>query len=61
MKQSKISRFKKEVIGDIGQYISGFLVLAGIIIELIFRAHIGFLCISAGGLLWGVSTKIKGH
>lgn len=51
----------QELWGIWGQYGSGLLVLTGLIIELLYQAHLGFVCITAGGLLWGVFTKLRGH
>ncbi len=50
----------KDTIGIIGQYVSMVILMVGIGIEIYYRAHIGFVCITAGGLLWGVATKIRG-
>lgn len=46
---------------DAGQWVSGFLLIAGIFIELIYQADTGFICISVGGLAWGIFTKLKGR
>jgi len=51
----------KELWGTIGQYGSGCLLLIGIIIELLCHAHLGFIFISTGGLMWGIATKLVGH
>lgn len=45
---------------DVGQWVSGACVVAGVIIEIIMQAHLGFLLITVGGLSWGISTKLKG-
>lgn len=50
----------RELVGVVGQYGSGCLLIAGLIVECVCRAHIGFILLTAGGLLWGVSTKIRG-
>lgn len=45
---------------DIGQWVSGACVLAGVVIEIVMRAHLGFVLITIGGLSWGMFTKFKG-
>lgn len=45
---------------DIGQWISGACVVAGAVIEIVMRAHAGFILITIGGLSWGIFTKLKG-
>jgi len=57
----KWKKESKETLGIIGQWGSGFLLLVGITIELIYGAHIGFIAISTGGLGWGIFTKIRGR
>lgn len=54
-------KLDREIVGTIGQYGSGILLAIGIGIETTYGAHIGFICISTGGLLWGLFTKIKGN
>jgi len=49
-----------DTIGIIGQYGSMLILIVGIAIEVLARAHVGFVLITIGGLLWGVSTKIRG-
>lgn len=51
----------KETVGIIGQYGSMVVLIGGIVVEIIIGAHLGFILITAGGLLWGVSTKIRGR
>ena len=51
----------KETIGIIGQYGAGLFLVAGIVVEIIYEAHCGFILISTGGLLWGIFTKIRGR
>lgn len=50
----------RETIGVVGQYVSMVLLIVGIIIEVAVQAHIGFVFITSGGLVWGVATKIRG-
>ncbi len=35
------------------------IVAVGIVIEIYYGADIGFVCITAGGLAFGISTKIE--
>lgn len=48
-----------ELIGIIGQWLAVFLVTAGIGIEVGYGAHIGFVLITAGGIVLAMATKIK--
>jgi hypothetical protein len=50
----------KDLIGIIGQYCSMIAVTAGIVVEILMKAHCGFVFITIGGLMWGVFTKIRG-
>jgi len=50
-----------DVIGIIGQYLSMLILIVGIVIEIHYKAHAGFVSITVGGLLWGISTKIRGR
>lgn len=43
-----------------GQWFSGVCVVIGVAIEIIMRAHLGFVLITLGGLGWGMFTKFKG-
>lgn len=45
---------------DIGQWVSGICVITGVAIEIVMRAHLGFVLITLGGLGWGMFTKFKG-
>lgn len=51
----------REIVGIAGQYGSMCLLVAGLAVEIWMQAHIGFVLLTAGGLLWGLSTKIRGH
>ena len=50
----------QDLVGILGQYLSMFVLIAGIGIEIHYKADAGFLCLTIGGLLWGVMTKIRG-
>ncbi len=41
------------------QTICVIIVSVGIVIEIYYGADIGFVCITAGGLAFGISTKIQ--
>ena len=49
----------KESRGEIIQLTGSILVSAGIVVEFIFYAHVGFILITAGSLLFAIGTKIK--
>ena len=34
------------------------LIAVGIVVEASYQAHMGFICISAGSLAFGIATKI---
>lgn len=50
----------KDLIGIVGQYSSMVIVVAGIVVEIVMRAHLGLIFITIGGLAWGLFTKIRG-
>lgn len=41
------------------QTICVVIISIGIVIEACYGAHIGFICITAGSLAFGISTKIN--
>ena len=47
------------IMGSIGQWAALVATSAGIAIEFIYEADVGFLCITIGSVLWGMFTKIK--
>jgi len=49
----------RELIGIIGQWTAVFVVTLGIGIEVGYGAHIGFVLITAGGVILALATKIK--
>jgi len=54
---------KEEEKGNWGtgvQFAGMIAVVAGIIYEIITKAHIGFFLITAGSLVFAIGTKIKG-
>jgi len=46
-------------LGERIQLIGSILVLSGIIIEIIYRADLGFLAITIGSFIWAIGTKIS--
>jgi len=50
---------ERMLIGIIGQWLAVFVVTGGIGIEVAYGAHIGFVLITAGGLILTLATKIK--
>lgn len=54
-----LSKEQYNLIGIIGQWLTVITVSAGIIIELVTRAHWGFCIITAGSLIGLVATKIR--
>ena len=49
---------KREMSGLIGQWIGMITVMCGIFIEIGMGAHIGFIAITAGSLVFAVATKL---
>ena len=47
------------IISSIGQWASCVLLAAGIIIEIVYRADVGFLSVTIGSSLFAIVTKIK--
>jgi len=47
------------IMGSIGQWLALIASSGGIIIEIIYEADVGFLCITSGSVLWGLFTKLK--
>ena len=47
------------IMGSIGQWLALIATSGGIIIENIYEADVGFLCITSGSVLWGLFTKLK--
>ena len=47
------------IMGSIGQWAALVATIGGILIEIEYEAHVGFVCITGGSLLWGMFTKLK--
>lgn len=52
---------RRELWGIVGQWLACFLVGVGIGIELVCRAHVGFVFITLGSLVLALATKVKYH
>lgn len=50
---------KPKVSGVISQLIGLAIVASGILTELIFRGHIGFVAITGGAIIWAAGAWIK--
>jgi hypothetical protein len=46
-------------IGEIGQWIGMAASVAGLAVEMVYGADLGFVLITAGALAWAVATKVK--
>ncbi|MDI6814958.1 MAG: hypothetical protein QMC90_02595, partial [Dehalococcoidales bacterium] len=46
-------------IGVAGQWFGGLLCLAGIIIEIILRAEVGYILITSGAVIFAIATKLR--
>ena len=64
MKPCLTEKKKEEKDKDSGgtavQFAGMIAVIAGIIYEVITKAHIGFFMITAGSLVFAIGTKIRG-
>lgn len=49
----------RELIGIYGQWLSILMVTFGIGVEVAYGAHLGFVLITAGGVILALATKIK--
>ena len=47
------------IMGSIGQWLALIATSGGIIIEILYEADVGFLCITSGSVFWGLFTKMK--
>lgn len=49
-----------QIAGLCGQWIGAAAVVIGIYHERKYHAHWGFVLMTAGGLIWGMGTKLLG-
>lgn len=46
-------------IGEIGQWIGMAACIAGLTIEIVTKADLGYAVLTGGSLAWGIFTKVK--
>lgn len=46
-------------IGSSGQWLAVAAITAGIIIELIMHAHLGYILITSGSFIFAIATKVR--
>lgn len=49
------------MLGRYLQYLSVFVIVCGITLEATLEAHVGFVMITTGSLLFAVGTKVAYH
>lgn len=49
------------ILSEISQWLSAGIVLAGIAIEVSYRAHAGIILITTGTFAWAIVQKLKPH
>lgn len=55
----KIRNFsKRQLSGLVGQWVGMIAVVIGIVIEIQLGAHLGFVLITAGALVYAIATKL---
>lgn len=47
------------LLGELGQWIGMAASVAGLVIELVTKADVGYAVLTGGSLAWGVFTKVK--
>ncbi len=45
--------------GELGQWIGMAASVAGLVIELVTKADVGYAILTGGSLAWGIFTKVK--
>jgi len=50
---------KRELFGEIGQWVSAAMVTAAAVVEYITKADVFYLIITCGAIVWGVTQKVK--
>lgn len=45
--------------GELGQWIGMAASVAGLVVEIVLRADLGFALITGGSLAWSIFTKVK--
>lgn len=46
-------------VGEIGQWAGMAASIAGLVIEIVTKADVGYAIITSGSLLWAIATKVK--
>lgn len=54
-------KLNKTKIANFGQWAASFFLLGGILVEVSYRAHAGFILITLGSAMFALFTKIKYH
>lgn len=49
-----------ELSGIIGQWVGMAIIICGILAEISLGAHLGFVLITGGSLVWAIATKFRG-
>lgn len=47
------------ITGEIGQWLGVIMFLAGIAIEITYKAHAGFILITSAAFMFTIATKLK--
>lgn len=46
-------------LGEVGQWAGMAASIAGLVIEIVTRADVGYIILTIGSLAWGIGTKVK--
>ena len=46
-------------IGEIGQWVGMAACVAGLTVEIVTKADLGYAILTGGSLAWGIFTKVK--
>lgn len=46
-------------VGEIGQWVGMAASVAGLVIELVTKADVGYAVLTGGSLFWAIFTKVK--
>jgi len=50
---------RMNITGEIGQWLGVIMFLAGIAIEITYKAHAGFILITSAAFMFTIATKLK--
>lgn len=45
--------------GELGQWIGMAASVAGLVVEIVLRADLGYALVTGGSLVWAIFTKVK--